>query len=65
MSLRVENLTVYYQTLRGDVRALESATFAIADGEIMGLVGESGCGKTTLGHSLIRLTPPMRFVEAV
>jgi len=63
MSLRVENLTVYYQTLRGDVQAMESATFAIADGEIMGLVGESGCGKTTLGHSLIRLTPPMRFIE--
>jgi peptide/nickel transport system ATP-binding protein len=63
MSLRVENLTVYYQTLRGDVRALESATFAIADGEIMGLAGESGCGKTTLGHSLIRLVAPMRFVE--
>ena len=62
MSLQVENLTVYYQTLRGDVRALESATFTIADGEIMGLAGESGCGKTTLGHSLIRLTPPMRFV---
>jgi len=63
VSLQVENLTVYYQTLRGDVRALESATFTVADGEIMGLAGESGCGKTTLGHSLIRLTPPMRFVE--
>jgi len=63
MSLKVENLTVYYQTLRGDVRALESATFTIQDGEIMGLAGESGCGKTTLGHSLIRLVPPMRFVE--
>jgi peptide/nickel transport system ATP-binding protein len=63
MSLQVENLTVYYQTLRGDVRALESATFTIKDGEIMGLAGESGCGKTTLGHSLIRLSPPMRFVE--
>jgi peptide/nickel transport system ATP-binding protein len=63
VSLQVENLTVYYQTLRGDVRALESATFTIADGEIVGLAGESGCGKTTLGHSLIRLTPPMRFVE--
>ncbi len=63
MSLQVENLTVYYQTLRGDVRALEDATFTVADGEIMGLAGESGCGKTTLGHSLIRLTPPMRFVE--
>jgi peptide/nickel transport system ATP-binding protein len=63
VSLQVEHLTVYYQTLRGDVRALESATFTIADGEIVGLAGESGCGKTTLGHSLIRLTPPMRFVE--
>jgi peptide/nickel transport system ATP-binding protein len=63
MSLQVENLKVYYQTLRGDVKALDGATFALADGEIMGLAGESGCGKTTLGHGLIRLTPPMRFVE--
>ncbi len=63
MSLRVENLTVYYQTLRGDVRALEDATFTVADGEIMGLAGESGCGKTTLGHSLVRLVPPMKFIR--
>lgn len=63
MSLQVEHLTVYYQTLRGNVRALENATFTIADGEIMGLAGESGCGKTTLGHSLIYLKPPMRFIE--
>jgi peptide/nickel transport system ATP-binding protein len=63
MSLQVQNLRVYYQTLRGDVKALDGATFTIKDREIMGLAGESGCGKTTLGHSLIRLTPPMRFVE--
>jgi peptide/nickel transport system ATP-binding protein len=63
MSLKVENLRVYYQTLRGDVKALDGATFRIEDGEIMGLAGESGCGKTTLAHSLIRLTPPMRFIE--
>lgn len=63
MSLQVENLTVYYRTLRGDVQALENATFTIADGEIMGLAGESGCGKTTLGHSLIYLKPPMRFIK--
>ncbi len=63
MSLQVENLRVYYQTVRGDVQALERATFTIGDGEIMGLAGESGCGKTTLGHSLIRLAPPMRFIE--
>jgi len=63
VSLQVENLTVYYQTLKGRVRALEGATFAIADGEIMGLAGESGCGKTTLGNSLIRLTPRMRYID--
>lgn len=62
MSLTVENLTVYYQTLRGDVHALENATFKMDDGEIMGLAGESGCGKTTLGYSLIYLNAPMKFV---
>jgi peptide/nickel transport system ATP-binding protein len=63
VSLQVENLTVYYQTLKGDVQALEDTTFMVADGEIMGLVGESGCGKTTLGKSLIILNPPMRYIE--
>jgi peptide/nickel transport system ATP-binding protein len=63
VSLQVENLTVYYQTLRGAVRALENATFQLADGEIMGLAGESGCGKTTLGHALIRLVAPMKFIQ--
>ncbi len=63
MSLQVENLTVYYQTLHGDVRALEDATFHLADGEIMGLAGESGCGKTTLGNSLIRLTQRMKYIR--
>jgi peptide/nickel transport system ATP-binding protein len=63
MSLQVQDLTLYYQTLRGDVRALESATFALADGEIMGLAGESGCGKSTLCNGLIFLSPPMKLVE--
>lgn len=63
MSLNIENLTVYYQTLRGQVRALENASFTIADGEIMGMAGESGCGKTTLGNSLILLKPPMKLIK--
>ena len=42
MSLVVDNLRVYYRTLKGDVRALDGATFSVADGEIMGLAGESG-----------------------
>jgi peptide/nickel transport system ATP-binding protein len=63
VALQVEDLTVYYQTLGGDVRALEDATFSVADGEIMGLAGESGCGKSTLANSLILLKPPMRLVR--
>ena len=63
MSLAVDDLRVYYRTLRGDCRALDGVSFAVADGEIMGLAGESGCGKTTLGKSLIRLDSRMRFVD--
>jgi len=62
MALQVEKLKVYYQTLKGDVKALDGATFTVEDGEIMGLAGESGCGKSTLGNSLILLKAPMRFV---
>ena len=62
MSLLVDDLRVYYRTLRGDVKALDGVSFTVADGEIMGLAGESGCGKTTLGKSLIRLDGRMRYV---
>jgi peptide/nickel transport system ATP-binding protein len=62
VSLQVTDLRVYYRTLAGDVRALDGVTLQLADGEIMGLAGESGCGKSTFGNSLIRIDGRMRHV---
>jgi peptide/nickel transport system ATP-binding protein len=63
MGLQVDDLKVYYRTLHGDVRAVDGVTFDIADGEIMGLAGESGCGKSSLGNSLVYLTGRMKYIS--
>lgn len=55
--LRARDLTVEYSTCRGIARAVDNVSFDIREGEVLGLVGESGCGKTTLGLSVMRLLP--------
>jgi peptide/nickel transport system ATP-binding protein len=55
--LQVNNLTTYYRTLRGPVHAVENVNFTIEKGEALGLAGESGCGKTTIALSLLRILP--------
>ena len=49
--LRVENLCQYF----GSVKAVDDVSFEIKKGEVFGLVGESGCGKTTTGRSIIKI----------
>jgi peptide/nickel transport system ATP-binding protein len=61
--LDVQNLKVYYETPTGAVRAVDDVSFQIFQGEIVGLVGESGCGKTTTAMAILRLVqPPGRIV---
>jgi peptide/nickel transport system ATP-binding protein len=55
--LTVENLSARYATRAGEVSALDGVSFALARGEVLGLAGESGCGKTTLALSLLKLLP--------
>ena len=61
--LDVRNLRVHYATPRGDVIAVNGVSFDVRQGEILGLVGESGCGKSTVAMSILRLVqPPGRIV---
>lgn len=61
--LKIENLQMHYFTSKGAVRAIDDLNFELMRGETLGLVGESGCGKTSLGTSILRMpTPPGRYV---
>ncbi len=55
--LEVEDLTVYFETLRGFVKAAENVSFELESGHTLGLAGESGCGKTTTALAILRLLP--------
>ena len=56
--LDVEELVVSYSTPRGPARAVDRVSFTVRRGEVFGLAGESGCGKTTVAHSIMRLIKP-------
>ena len=53
--IQVKNLSVSYDSSRGEVHALRSVDLEVGKGEIIGIVGESGCGKSTLGTTLLNL----------
>ena len=55
--LEVEGLRTSFFTRKGEVKAVDGISFYVREGETLGLVGESGCGKTVTGLSLLRLLP--------
>ncbi|MBN1564181.1 MAG: ATP-binding cassette domain-containing protein, partial [Anaerolineae bacterium] len=60
--LEINNLKVHFKTLDGIVRGIDGVTFNVRNGETLGLVGESGCGKSVTAHSIMRLLPKIATI---
>ncbi|MCX6013540.1 MAG: ATP-binding cassette domain-containing protein, partial [Chloroflexi bacterium] len=61
--LKITNLHVYFQTDSGIVRANNGINLDVAAGKATGIMGESGCGKTVLFLSILRLQQPGRIIS--
>jgi peptide/nickel transport system ATP-binding protein len=61
--LEVKNLKVQFKIQDGWVKAVDGISFTIDSGETMGLVGESGCGKTTAAYAITQLLPPNGYIK--
>ena len=62
--LEVKNLSVEFPTRRGTLKALDDVSFTIAPGEVLGVVGESGAGKSLTGAAIIGLLEPPGRISA-
>jgi peptide/nickel transport system ATP-binding protein len=62
--LEVENLHTEFHLRSANVKAVDGVSFSVAEGECVGLVGESGCGKSTTGLSIMKLLPSVGHVTA-
>ena len=61
--LQVEDLHTYFHTTLGTVRALNGVSYTVPRGQVLGIVGESGCGKSVTSLSILQLVPPPGAIE--
>ena len=63
--LDVQNLHVSFDTYAGEVKAVRGVTFSLSEGEVLAIVGESGCGKSVTAQTIMKLNPmpPARIKE--
>jgi peptide/nickel transport system ATP-binding protein len=56
--LEVDNVQINYETRKGDIEAIQGVSFKVGEGETVGLVGESGCGKSTIAFGIVNFLGP-------
>jgi peptide/nickel transport system ATP-binding protein len=56
--VEVQNLSIAYDTRKGEVEAVRDVSFLVKEGETVGLVGESGCGKSTIAYGMVNFLGP-------
>ena len=61
--LEVKDLSVRFKTDEGEVEALDKVSFEIRPGQTVGVVGESGCGKSVTAYSIMRLLPRLSLIH--
>ena len=64
MLFEIKNLNIFFETSKGQVHAVRDISFHVKKGETLGIVGESGCGKSITNLALLGLLPPEAIVKA-
>ena len=61
--LEIKNLQVSFKTYGGEVQAVRGISFHVKPGEIIAIVGESGCGKSVTAKTIMKLLPPQAMIQ--